>query len=473
MVSAAAPAVAPEAAADATPAAPAPAAPRRSLMRAAAWLLGSQVGAQALRLISNLVLTRLLLPADFGLAAAVGTLYFGLVMFSDLGVWQSVVRSPRGHDPAFLGTAWAVQLGRGVLLAVLVLLIAAVLQIGHAHWTPGSVYADPRLPALMAVFALSALLQGGESMKIALAQRDLHGAGLARLELGSQLIALIFTWTLAWSTASVWALVLGQTVASAARTWGSHQMLPGPSVRPAWDRPAAAEVLGFGRWIFVSSIVGFLAAQGEKLLLAGSLAAASFGVFAIASTLLAALVGVLSSLNAHVVFAGLSRAGRDDRAAAARLYMKLQSWADLALGSVAGLLCGAGHWVVDLLYDARYAAAGWMLQILALGLLALRQQVAEQLMFARGQPAWVTANNALRIAALVVAVPLGLQLGGERGAVIGVMLSQYASWPLSYLFRQREGLLGWRSELAWLPALLAGLGLGWAVDQGLTAMFGH
>ncbi|MEY2688436.1 MAG: hypothetical protein RL375_2634 [Pseudomonadota bacterium] len=443
--------------------------PRRALGRAAAWLLGSQVGAQALRLLSNLVLTRLLMPADFGLAAAVGTLYFALVMFSDLGVWQSVVRSPRGQDPVFLGTAWSVQLARGVLLLGLVLVIAATLQGGHAAWTPGSVYADPRLPALMAVFALAALLQGGESMKIALAQRDLHGAGLARLELIAQLVALVFTWAWAAWTASVWALVLGQLVASAVRTWASHRLLPGPAIRPAWDRAAAREILGFGRWIFLSSIVGFLAAQGEKLLLAGSLVASSFGVFSIASTLLAALSGVFSSLNAHVVFAGLSRADRADPDSSARLYQRLQRLVDIALGLVAGLLFGVGHRVVDLLYDERYAAAGWMLQLLAPGLLALRQQVAEQLMFARGQPAWVTANNALRIMALLVAVPLGLSLGGERGAVLGVMLSQFASWPLSMWFRYREGLLGWRSEQWWLLALVGGLGLGWGLDQAVTS----
>jgi hypothetical protein len=37
--------------------------------------------------------------------------------------------------------------------------------------------------------------------------------------------------------------------------------------------------------------------------------------------------------------------------------------------------------VVDLLYDARYQNAGWMLQWLGLSLLAVRHQVVEQLMF--------------------------------------------------------------------------------------------
>ena len=69
------------------------------MLRAALWLLGSNLASQALRLASNLLLARWLAPEAFGLIAAVNTLYFGLVMFSDLGIWQSIVRSDRGQHP--------------------------------------------------------------------------------------------------------------------------------------------------------------------------------------------------------------------------------------------------------------------------------------------------------------------------------------------------------------------------------------
>ena len=86
---------------------PAPVVPLRArMLRAAGWLLGGNISSQALRLLSNLILTRLLVPEAFGLVAAANTLYFALVMFSDLGIWQSVVKSERGTQARFLGTAW-------------------------------------------------------------------------------------------------------------------------------------------------------------------------------------------------------------------------------------------------------------------------------------------------------------------------------------------------------------------------------
>jgi O-antigen/teichoic acid export membrane protein len=367
-----------------------------------------------------------------------------------------------------------VQLLRGGLLCVVVLAMAAALQFaaGAGVFAPGTAYADPRLPLMMSVFAVAALLQGAESTKLAMAQRELRGGQLARLEIVSQLVAMVVTLALALATRSVWALLVGTLVASAARTAGSHLYLPGAAARPCWDRSCAREIVGFGKWIFLSSIIGFIAANGEKIILGGSLNAGTFGVFAVAGALLAAVTGVYAVLNGHVIFPSLSHALRTDHAHAARAYTRAQQAADLFLGSTAGLLLTAGPWIVWLLYDARYHAAGWMLQMLGLNLLAMRHQVVEQLMFARGEPGWVSANNALRAIGLAVLIPAGFAVAGERGAIAGVVLAQFASWPLSLWFKYRQGLLGWGTEKWWLPALLVGMALGGLSDRLLGVALG-
>jgi O-antigen/teichoic acid export membrane protein len=105
------------------------------------------------------------------------------------------------------------------------------------------------------------------------------------------------------------------------------------------------------------------------------------------------------------------------------------------------------------------------------GLVALRYQVIEQLMFARGQLAWVMANNALRALALLL-VPQGMAHGGIEGAVLAVALAQFASWPLALLYKWRTGLFTAASEAWWLPALVVGAALGWIADRALTAIAG-
>ncbi len=445
---------------------------RQRMLHAGGWILSSSLVSQALRLASSLVLTRLLVPEAFGLVAAVQTLYFALVMFSDLGVWQSVVNRQRAVDARFLGTAMSVQLLRGVLLAVVVLALALGIHVaaGRDAFAAGTVYADPRLPWMMSVFALSALLQGAESLNLATAQRELRTGQLMRLELFSQLAGMVVTITLALITRSVWSLVAGTLTATLARTAMSHGVLPGERMRPCWDPASLREITGFGKWIFLSSLIGFTAAHGEKLMLGGSLSASTFGVYFIAATLLAAVTGLVASLNAHLIFPGLSEAIRSGEREAARIYQRVQQAADVLLGLIAGVLCMAGHWIVFLLFDARYAGAGWMLQVLGLGLLAIRYQVLEQMMFARSQPGWVTASNTLRAGCLVVLIPAGFALGGERGAVMAVAASQFAGWPLALAFKYRNGLLNWRGEAVWPLALMTGLATGWLINLPLALL---
>ncbi len=436
------------------------------LLRVAGWLLASNLSAQALRLASNLVLARLLAPEMFGLMAAALTVYFGLVMLSDLGVWQSVVQRNQAPDARFLGTAMSIQMLRALLLAAVVLSFAGALAWGAAAGLipPDAVFADARLPWMVAGFALCALIQGGESMQLAMAQRELRAGELARLEITSQLVGTAVAISLAFLRPSPWALLAGALAAAAVRTGLSHR-LPGARTRPCWNASDAWDMVRFGRWILLSSLIGFAASQGEKLILGSLLGAAEFGLVAIASTLLGGALGLLAALNAHLLFpafsAALRRGGDDARA----LYERTQRLADLMLGAVAGLLWGGGPLLVGWLYDARYAGAGWMLQVLAIGLVATRFQVLEQMMFAQGKAAYVTSSNLLRALLLAILIPVGFRLYGTPGALWAVAASQFAGWPVTLLFKRRAGMPVLAGEWIWPLALAAGAALGSALSR--------
>jgi O-antigen/teichoic acid export membrane protein len=73
-------------------------------------------GTQAVRLLGNLVLARLLFPEAFGVMALVTVLLVGLAMLSDLGISPAIQGNPRGDDPEFLNTAWTINLIRGGVL---------------------------------------------------------------------------------------------------------------------------------------------------------------------------------------------------------------------------------------------------------------------------------------------------------------------------------------------------------------------
>ncbi len=123
-------------------------------MRASIWTLGGYGGAQLLRFVGNLILTRLLFPEVFGLAALVSIFILGLFMFSDTGTGAAIIQSQHGDDPGFLNTCWSIQIVRGGSIWLVSCAIAGPVA---------SFYGQPLLAQLLPVAGLNAVMNGFEA----------------------------------------------------------------------------------------------------------------------------------------------------------------------------------------------------------------------------------------------------------------------------------------------------------------------
>src|SRR5690606_1258730 len=94
---------------------------RRRAMRGTLLSVANVLGQQVLRLIGNVITTRLLFPEAYGLMVYVLIVMQGLQMISDVGIIPSIIQHERGEERAFLDTAWTIQILRGTFIAVLAL----------------------------------------------------------------------------------------------------------------------------------------------------------------------------------------------------------------------------------------------------------------------------------------------------------------------------------------------------------------
>ena len=161
--------------------------------RAGSWVVTSHVAAQLLRLIGNLVMTRLLAPDAFGVMAMAMTVQGIVSLCADTGLRQAIIQSPNGGKPLFLNTAWTLEIWRSWMIWAVCLAIAIGLYAaGSLGWLPpGSGYATPVLPAIIAVMSLSAVIQGFQSMNAILAHRNLELHRLTLVELFTQVVGLL------------------------------------------------------------------------------------------------------------------------------------------------------------------------------------------------------------------------------------------------------------------------------------------
>ena len=226
-----------------------------------------------MRLASNLVLTRRLVPEAFGAMALVNSLIVGLQMFSDMGTGPAIQKSKHGDDPNFLDPVWTVQVMRGVVLTAVSVVIA---------WPIAWFYKDPIFAHIFPVAALSLLVAGFTPTTVDTATRHLQVGRLTQLELLSQLLGVLLTIALALWFRSVWALCWGMVIAGLINVAVMRIGLGGRSNHFCWDAVALGELHEFGRWIFLSTIFGFLIFNGDRLVLARYLTLENLGIYNIA-----------------------------------------------------------------------------------------------------------------------------------------------------------------------------------------------
>jgi O-antigen/teichoic acid export membrane protein len=148
---------------------------------------------------------------------------------------------------------------------------------------------------------------------------------------------------------------------------------------------------------------------------------------------------------------------------------KFQRLSDLFLMPVVGLLLVAGPLIVNLFYDDRYQAAGPILSTLALGAVAGRYFVMEQCYLAMGRPQVFTLVNVIRFACSYLGIPLAFHVGGFDAALMAIVLTQYAGWPVAFYYKAKYKLLNWRAELLGLPLLALGAVFGELIVLALRA----
>lgn len=402
---------------------------RARALRGTAFAIVSMSGSHMLRLASNLILTRLLFPEAFGLMALVNVFMTGLQMFSDIGVNTAIIQHRRGDDPLFLNTAWTLQILRGVFLWLCACLLA---------FPVAAFYDEPMLAQILPVAGLGAVISGFSSTKIATVNRALHLGRLTAIELSSKLVNVILMVLLAWMLQSVWALVLGALFGQLLRSVLSHWALPGHPNRLGWEWVAFHDMFGFGKFIFLSTVAGFLVNQGDRAVLGAYVPLDILGIYTI-GYLLGSLPMFLGRTVSAKVIMPLYRARPPTKSAANRARM-LRARRLVVFGALlfSMALAHGGIALVDLLYDPRYAIAGPILVLFCLASVPLLASIGyTSALLAHGDSKRSFYDAIVLAATQTTLLVTGVHFVGLPGAVMATGLAMLLTYPLRARYARR------------------------------------
>jgi O-antigen/teichoic acid export membrane protein len=401
-------------------------------MRSAGWTATGFGLQYALRLVSTLFLTRLLTPEAFGLMSIATVIMIGLALISDVGTTQSVIKSKHGEDTAFLQTAWSLQVVRGGIITMAACLLA---------WPLARLYEEPLLFPVTAALSITALLQGFLSISIPLAKRRMELRKLTLLEVSVHAFTIIVTILTAWLFRSVWALVIGAIFGELLKLTLSHLVFSRFAHTFRWDRNTLSEILVYGRWILLGTLLTFLGGKGITAIQGTLVPLDILGMIGLAGTISWALRDLIDRVLGTVAFPALSEIIRDRPHDTIRALRRIQL---VLIGSGIPcflLLSFIAQDLIGIMYDDRYMMAGVFLMVMAIGSAAGTLSMPYQdAMLAMGDSKTHAFIMGLAATFKITAVVVGFHVGGIIWMIAATGFAELAVLLVSASFARRHGI---------------------------------
>lgn len=434
---------------------------RRALF-AGLWAILTGFAGTGLRFGSSLIMTRLLVPEAFGILALAIVLSVVIALLSDIGLRQYVIAKDDGNRPEVLGVILSLSALRGLVIAIVTAMVAGVIVLlaRVGVFMPDSVYAHPDMPVVLALMGATAIVLGFKSPNMLLLDRNLDLRKIGLIELATQFVTTVASIVLAYYWRNVYSMIAGIIVGSFATVILSIVWVEGPRYQFLWDRKIAGELIRFGRWILLSTLAFVLAQNADRLLLGNWISAAELGLYAVALNLLTSVEQLMSRPFTAVALPAFSEVVRRNDGSMRAIYFRTRLPLDLAAVTAAGLLFATGQFLVDVLYDPRYQAAGRTLQILSFGLIFTRYNIAVAVHNAMMEPQVQSWTNLTKLISIVVLIPIGQAIAGFEGAIFAIALHMAPAMLLTWWHNRRHGLVDVPFELKTLLCWPVGYAVG-------------
>lgn len=274
---------------------------KRSVYSGLIWSATSAGGQSILQIVVLIILARLLAPAEFGVASATMVVSGLGIVFSKLGIGQSIIQRAT-LEPAHIESGFILSTLLGVALGSMVFLGAGPIA---------DAFRMPQLVPYVQLIALTFPVVGLGIVAESLLTRELRFRALAVVELLSYLLGYgVVAVVLALLGYGALALVLGSVARLALRTAliiYAHPHPVGLRLSPRESR----EMLYFGGGQTLARIGNFIALEGDNFVAGRWLGAEALGLYSRAYKFAMLPAIVVASALDRVLFPAMARFQHD------------------------------------------------------------------------------------------------------------------------------------------------------------------
>ncbi|MFT2090384.1 oligosaccharide flippase family protein [Paraglaciecola sp. 2405UD69-4] len=228
---------------------------KRKLITSAAFSSGAKFTSRIIGLASTLILARVLTPSDFAMIAIIAIVIHLFDILSHTGAEQYIVqKSHLVKDD--LNTAWSLDLLLKSLVCLFLIFLAPLIA---------NFFDKNNLISAMQVASITLVINALRNPGLLVLKRDLDYKKIFYLSLIQRIVSFFVVIVVAVNFRSYWAFVIADIVGAIVFTIASYKV---QVFRPSFSLLKVSEQWLFSKWLLGKSIIGYLRAQVDTILVA-------------------------------------------------------------------------------------------------------------------------------------------------------------------------------------------------------------
>ena len=266
------------------------------------WIGIGNGSEQILRLLRNIILTRILLPEDFGLMAIVLSVSALFEALTQIGIENAVIQNPNGNERTFLNGTWWISMARALGTYGLGFMLVPLLS---------NFYKSPDLVPLIRVAFIAVVFRGAMSPGAFSALKRLKYKVWIAVFHGGGGIGIIAAIIVSFYIRSVWALVIGYVAEEMARMVLSYLLCP---FRPGFqfNKEHIKSLLKFVRGMLGISLLYFIFMRLDIFVIGKLLPKSILGIYSMATRLARIPFLFLTAVISRALLPAFSQMQEDD-----------------------------------------------------------------------------------------------------------------------------------------------------------------
>lgn len=377
------------------------------------WSFLSQFALQIISILVGVVLSRILLPKEFGLIGMILIFSGFLTVITDLGIGSAVIHK-KDISKKMLSTAFWLNCGINLSITVILFFSAPFVAV---------FYEKPILTGLTQLISFAFIISSISGIQTSLLSKEMDFKSLFFINLIKLAISSPIAIILALNGFGVWALAFQQivsAVASAITPFFFHQW------RPAFvfSKKDAKSFLSFGTPLLANSSLNYWVRNLDNLLIGKFMGENSLAYYNKSYQLMLLPVTHLAGSIKNVMFPSFAKLQNDYKLLQS-YYLKTISILSLVTFPLMGGLSVLATPTIVLIYGDEWLPAAQTLQILCIiGALQSISTVAGSVFLAIGETKKMLYVSLFAKATMISGIVAGLQYG-VTGIAIGYSIGSF------------------------------------------------